>query len=166
MESNASQILPWDSDIDVQMTVDTMQFLASYYNLSVWHYHLPHIPEGRDYILEMNPDFAINGPNDKWNMIDGRWIDTETGLFIDITTLRPNKTARAEGVEGALMCKDRHHYLVRYAMHDRIGWRDINSNLFRRKRYFPCEKVCLKTLPSRYRSTTNGCWKKNTPKGR
>ncbi|MCJ1376357.1 hypothetical protein MMC20_007599 [Loxospora ochrophaea] len=105
------KILPWDSDIDVQMTVDTMQFLASYYNLSVWHYHLPHIPEGRDYILEMNPDFAINGPNDKWNMIDGRWIDTETGLFIDITTLRPNKTARAEGVEGALMCKDRHHYL-------------------------------------------------------
>ena len=106
------QILPWDSDIDVQMTVETLSFLASYYNMSVFHHHLPHIPEGRDYLFEINPGFATEGPFDKLNMIDARWIDMETGLFIDITTVRPNHTARALGVEGALMCKDKHKYLV------------------------------------------------------
>ena len=107
------QILPWDSDIDVQMTVNTLEFLASYYNMSVFHYHLPRIPEGRDYMLEINPGFSTVGPFDKLNMIDARWIDMETGLFIDVTTVRPNTTARALGIEGALQCKDKHHYLVR-----------------------------------------------------
>ena len=109
----AHQILPWDSDIDVQMSVETLSFLASYYNMSVFHYHLPHIPEGRDYLFEINPGFATEGPFDSLNMIDARWIDTDTGLFIDITTVRPNETARALGLEGALKCKDRHSYLVR-----------------------------------------------------
>jgi len=95
------------------MTVDTLSFLASYYNMSVFHYHLPHIPEGRDYLFEINPGFATEGPFDQLNMIDARWIDTQTGLFIDITTVRPNVTARALGVRGALKCKDRHSYLVR-----------------------------------------------------
>jgi len=95
------------------MTVDTLSFLASYYNMSVFHYHLPHIPEGRDYHFEINPGFATEGPFDQLNMIDARWIDTQTGLFIDITTVRPNVTARALGVRGALKCKDRHSYLVR-----------------------------------------------------
>ena len=107
------QILPWDSDVDVQMTVDTLSFLASYYNMSVFHYHLPHIPQGRDYLFEINPGFATEGQFDQLNMIDARWIDTETGLFIDVTTVRPNQTARALGVDGALKCKDRHSYLVR-----------------------------------------------------
>ncbi|MCJ1304277.1 hypothetical protein MMC08_007089 [Hypocenomyce scalaris] len=105
------KILPWDSDIDVQVTLDTMHFLATYYNLTMHHYHLPHIHEGRDYMLEVNPSYVNGDPKDKLNMIDARWIDTETGLFIDITTIRVNETARAQGVEGALMCKDRHHYL-------------------------------------------------------
>ena len=95
------------------MTVETLSFLASYYNMSVHHHHLPHIPQGRDYLFEINPGFASEGPFDKLNMIDARWIDTETGLFIDITTVRPNNTARNLGIEGSLMCKDKHHYLVR-----------------------------------------------------
>ncbi|MCJ1476226.1 hypothetical protein MMC13_004892 [Lambiella insularis] len=108
------KILPWDSDIDVQMSVETLSFLASYYNMSLFHYTLPHIPEGRDYLFEINPGFATEGPFDKLNMIDARWIDTDTGLFIDVTVVRPNDTARALGVEGALQCKDKHHYLVPY----------------------------------------------------
>lgn len=65
---------------------------------------------GRDYLLEINPHYNIRSTEDKLNVIDARWIDTETGLFIDISTIRRNWT---DGVEaGALMCKDRHHYLV------------------------------------------------------
>lgn len=35
-----------------------------------------------------------------------------TGLFIDITAVRANETARKRGVKGALKCKDRHEYTV------------------------------------------------------
>ncbi|KAI9728522.1 MAG: hypothetical protein M1834_007660 [Cirrosporium novae-zelandiae] len=88
-----------------------MYFLADYYNMTVHHFKLPHVPEGRDYMLEINPYMKNPSTEDRNNKIDARWIDTETGQFIDITSLRPNHTAREEGVEGALMCKDNHHYL-------------------------------------------------------
>lgn len=52
----------------------------------------------------------MNDAVDEANMIDGRWIDTDTGLFIDITTLRTNQTALALGIKGAMMVKDKHHY--------------------------------------------------------
>ena len=89
----------------------------------MFHYRLPHVPNGRDYLLEINPGFATEGKYDKLNMIDARWIDTETGLFIDITSVRPNFTARSMGVEGALMCKDNHHYLVCVQSYERERWR-------------------------------------------
>ncbi|KAK5165904.1 mannosyltransferase [Saxophila tyrrhenica] len=44
-------------------------------------------------------------------MIDARWNDMDVGLFIDITTLRRNKTADALGTDGAMMVKDKHHYM-------------------------------------------------------
>ena len=34
-----------------------------------------------------------------------------SGLYIDITTLHHNETAQAEGIEGAMMCKDLHGYM-------------------------------------------------------
>ena len=89
-----------------------MHFLASYYNMTVHHHRLPHIPEGRDYMLEINPHYVERTEADRLNVIDARWIDTETGLFIDITTIRRDDTRVLNGVEGALMVKDRHHYLV------------------------------------------------------
>lgn len=85
-------------------------------------YHFPLVPgglpgvlsPGRNYLLEINPHYSIGGTEDKSNVIDARWIDTETGLFIDISTIRKNWTAIEADVEGALMCKDRHHYLVSF----------------------------------------------------
>lgn len=90
-----------------------MYFLAKYYNMTEYHYMLPDLPKGNgNYMLEINPNFVYRGTDDKDNVIDARWIDTDTGLFIDITTVRKNYTAIEEGIEGALMCKDRHHYFV------------------------------------------------------
>jgi hypothetical protein len=108
------QILPWDSDIDVQVSEATIAYLAEYYNMTEYHFSLPDIETGRNYLLEINPHYTIRGTEDKLNVIDGRWIDTDTGLFIDISTVRKNYTAIAQGITGALMCKDRHHYLVRF----------------------------------------------------
>jgi len=105
------RIMPWDSDVDVQMSYSSMDYLAKFYNMTVHHFKLPNIAEGRDYMLEVNPHYTNDSVLDRLNVIDARWIDTETGLFIDITTLRPNKTAESQGKKGVMMCKDRHHYL-------------------------------------------------------
>ncbi|KAK5122902.1 hypothetical protein LTR85_003467 [Meristemomyces frigidus] len=104
------KILPWDSDLDVMVSEKSIHHLAQYYNMTVHHYQLPGLDEGRDYMLEVNPHYT-NDSVESANKIDARWIDTDTGLFIDITTLRRNKTAQAQGIEGAMMVKDKHHYL-------------------------------------------------------
>ncbi len=106
------QILPWDTDLDLQVSEETIHFLARYYNMTEYHFSLPGLSAGRDYLLEINPHYMIGGTNDTLNVIDARWIDTETGLFIDVSTVRKNWTAIEDGVEGALMCKDKHHYFV------------------------------------------------------
>ena len=103
--------MPWDSDIDVQVSESTISFLAKYYNMTEYHYALPGVPNGRTYLLEINPNYIIRDQADYLNVIDARWIDTENGLFIDISTVRPDTIKRSEGVRGALMCKDKHAYL-------------------------------------------------------
>ena len=80
--------------------------------MTEYHFTLPGISSGRSYLLEINPHYTLRGIEDNLNVIDARWIDTDTGLFIDISTVRRNYTAINGGIEGALMCKDRHHYLV------------------------------------------------------
>lgn len=104
------KILPWDSDLDVMVSEKSIHHLAQYYNMTIHHYHLPGLDEGRDYMLEVNPHYN-NDSIESANKIDARWIDTDTGLYIDITTLRRNKTAEALGIDGAMMVKDKHHYM-------------------------------------------------------
>jgi phosphorylcholine metabolism protein LicD len=104
------QILPWDSDVDVQISESSIHYIAAYYNMSVFHYETPRIPIGRDYLLEVNPHYKNREQSDRLNVIDARWIDTESGLFIDITTARYNLT-HPDGV-GMLSCKDGHEYKV------------------------------------------------------
>lgn len=97
------KILPWDTDIDVQMTFRSVGFLARYYNMTVHDY------EGKQYMLEINPGYVNGSYADRLNVIDGRWIDVQTGLFIDITAvrLRPQSGGRV------VATKDRHEQQVR-----------------------------------------------------
>ncbi|KAF8848272.1 hypothetical protein BDZ45DRAFT_563170, partial [Acephala macrosclerotiorum] len=106
------KILPWDSDSDVQVSEASIHYLASYYNMSIFHYKTPRIPEGRDYMLEVNPHYVNREQSDKLNVIDARWVDTTSGLFIDITTARYNHTHPAG--PGMLSCKDGHEYRDSY----------------------------------------------------
>lgn len=108
------QIFPWDSDLDVQVSEATIHFLAEYYNMTEHHFKLPGVPGGRTYLLEINPHYVIRSTEDTNNMIDARWIDTSSGLFIDITAVRKDDEKRNEGNPGALMCKDGHRYDVCY----------------------------------------------------
>lgn len=102
-----------------------MHYLAKYYNMSEFHYELPGITDGRSYLLEVNPHYMNSSVTDWLNVIDARWIDTDTGLFIDISTIRKNWTAIAEGLEGALMVKDKHHYNVRQLSDKEVLLRSI-----------------------------------------
>lgn len=61
-------------------------------------------------MLEINPHYINPAQTDKLNVIDARWIDTENGLFIDITTARYNHSHPAG--PGMLICKDGHEYRV------------------------------------------------------
>ena len=92
--------------------MDTLSFLYNYYQLYVFHYDFPNYEDGKNYMLEINPNYLISDKWDHLNGIDARWIDMQTGIFIDITAVRVNETAKALGVED-LMCKDRHRYNVR-----------------------------------------------------
>lgn len=105
------KIMPWDSDIDVQITEKSMQHLADFYNMTVHSFSLPYTQESRDYLLEVNPNWANPSTADSKNKIDARWLDMTSGLYVDITTLRRDTQAEARGVKGALMCKDKHRYL-------------------------------------------------------
>jgi hypothetical protein len=62
-------------------------------------------------MLEVNPHYIISDQKDRKNVIDARWIDTTSGLFIDITTARYNLTHPAGA--GMISCKDGHEYRVR-----------------------------------------------------
>ncbi|CAG8955697.1 hypothetical protein HYFRA_00010963 [Hymenoscyphus fraxineus] len=98
------KILPWDSDSDVQVTEATMSYLASFYNMTTYYYQTPRIPDGREYMLEINPHYINRSQLDSLNVIDARWVDMESGLFIDITAVRYDPDL------GLLECKDGHQY--------------------------------------------------------
>lgn len=104
--------MPWDSDIDVQVSETTLHFMAKYYNMTEHHFELPDVPDGRTYLMEINPNFVARTREDRANVIDARWIDTSSGIFIDITAVRKDYEARDRGQEGALMCKDSHRFNV------------------------------------------------------
>lgn len=104
------KIFPWDNDLDVQISEPTIHFLAEYYNMTEHHFDIPGVEGGRSYLLEINPHYVVKSIEDKLNVIDGRWIDMSSGLFIDITAVRKDDEKRAKGDPEALMCKDKHHY--------------------------------------------------------
>ncbi|KAF6815991.1 hypothetical protein CSOJ01_03260 [Colletotrichum sojae] len=106
------QALPWDSDADVQVTENGIKFLAAYYNMTTWFYKYPGVPEGRFFQLEVNPNYAYRGQDDTENFVDARWIDMESGLFIDITAASYVEN-HPEG-EGVLASKDGHEYRDTY----------------------------------------------------
>jgi hypothetical protein len=121
------KVFPWDSDVDVQMSESSMRYIADWYNMTVHHYRFPANDDGvglggRDYLLEINPNYSNESVHDIHNRIDARWIDMDSGLFIDITTLRANRTAQALGITGMMMCKDLHWYRERdvYPLRDSI----------------------------------------------
>jgi hypothetical protein len=107
------KFLPWDNDIDVQVSAETMRKMVSY---NMTEYSFPSTAEitPRRYLLDINPHYTIASFKDVANKIDGRWIDTSNGKYIDITAVHvsagPSKDTTI--AQGMLFSKDGHQYGV------------------------------------------------------
>ncbi|KAJ1558290.1 hypothetical protein HK405_014011 [Cladochytrium tenue] len=102
-------VLPWDDDIDVQMTFRDLEMLAARYNGTRW--------EGR-FLVDVNPN-AVNRFRQRRNIIDARFIDTHTGRFVDVTALgsplAPSVIAAANASDAdavLVSCKSVHNYTL------------------------------------------------------
>jgi len=107
------KIMPWDSDLDVQVSGSTLEWLGQNLNMTTHNYTFlddQGKEEQRQYLLDVNPHSAARVRGDGMNVIDARWIDMQSGLFIDITGLSEIMPATKPGV---WMCKNMHQYPTR-----------------------------------------------------
>ncbi|KAJ1541889.1 hypothetical protein HK405_010339, partial [Cladochytrium tenue] len=70
-------LLPWDDDVDMQLTFRDLLRLADEFNQTVW--------EDR-FLVDVNPNLYARFHQDH-NVVDARFIDTRSGRFIDLTAL-------------------------------------------------------------------------------
>jgi len=105
-----SKLLPWDWDVDVQVTGNTMAYLRGNLNMTFHNYTgeaKDGSPISRQYLLDVNPHSVDEYFEDGQNIIDARWIDVNNGLFIDITAVRETRPKTNPGV---LNDKNSHYY--------------------------------------------------------
>ena len=110
------KLLPWDTDLDVQVSAESIAFLAKSHNMTEYRYPVSEGEAPRTYLLDLNPHYNIVSRQDVANKIDGRWIDTTTGKFIDITAVHRDKSDRVKEKSGRLFCKDGHQYKVGFLL--------------------------------------------------
>jgi len=125
------QILPWDWDIDTQVSGETLAYMASHLNRTIYTYTSSSSPSSlskrtpdspsttRKYLLDVNPYARERHRGDGMNIIDARWIDTRNGLYIDITGL---SELNPESEPGIWSCKNKHKYRTRdlYPMRESV----------------------------------------------
>ncbi|KAL2205787.1 hypothetical protein CC79DRAFT_823605 [Sarocladium strictum] len=108
------RIMPWDLDLDVQVTANTMQYMGDNWNRTehAWNYTVPHEHGKHNEIVQTKYLFDINPHHndtevDRMNIIDARWIDMKTGMYIDLTVLKERKPDTKPGVWS---CTNNHRY--------------------------------------------------------
>ncbi|KAF2878379.1 LicD family-domain-containing protein [Massariosphaeria phaeospora] len=111
--------LPWDWDMDTQVSEATLQYLGEKHNHTKHEYTSDDGKTKREYILDINPWLWERERGDGMNIIDARWVDTRNGLFIDITGLSEIHPDTAPGV---WRCKNNHKYetLELYPMRETV----------------------------------------------
>lgn len=101
------QILPWDWDLDVQVSGESLAHMARFLNYTSYTYKSGTVE--RVYFLDVNPYYMERTRGDGWNIIDARWIDVRNGLFIDITGI---SEVNPEEQPGVWSCKNEHEYVM------------------------------------------------------
>ncbi|KAG4030051.1 hypothetical protein MFRU_013g00750 [Monilinia fructicola] len=107
------KIMPWDWDLDTQVSSATLAWLGENMNMTT-HNYTGRAEDGssftRQYLLDVNPWNWERVRGDGMNVIDARWIDLRNGLFIDITGLAEVNPSTQPGVWS---CKNYHRYRTR-----------------------------------------------------
>lgn len=108
-------MLPWDWDIDTQVSGPTLIYLGKQFNGSIYDYSSSdsdpdqHPVVERKYLLDVNPAIVERDRGNGDNTIDARWIDIRNGLYIDVTGLWETQPVEQPGVWS---CKNYHHYRI------------------------------------------------------
>ncbi len=96
----------------MQIAEPSIFYLAAYYNTTTFAVKQPRVRGRRRYLLQLSPhalDREQRGESPE--TADAMWIDTETGLALDVYAVRYNLTH--PGGEGMLSCKDGSDIMVR-----------------------------------------------------
>jgi len=115
------RIMPWDYDLDVQVSTATLYWLGKNMNRTEHGYTYEEdvtvtdqgrqmsevVMRNRTYLLDINPHHVELTRGDGMNIIDARWIDTSNGMFIDITGLAERDP---DNRPGEWSCKNYHLY--------------------------------------------------------
>ena len=116
-----AKMLPWDWDIDTQVSDATLRYMAEHHNSSMYSYvssldtefdpaTSKQVPVSRTYHLDVNPAIYTRYRNSGDNIIDARWIDVRNGLYIDITGVAETMPQESPGI---WTCKNYHKYKTR-----------------------------------------------------
>ena len=108
------KVFPWESDIDMHVALPDLEFLARYYNMSVFSFQAADAPNDaiKQYLLDINPNYPERfvGRLDN-NRIDARWVDMANGAYIDITAIHQlDSRAQEKGRPLLWQTKDGHVY--------------------------------------------------------
>lgn len=91
---------PWDNDIDVQMPIFDLHKLSLHFNQTLI------VEDANDgygrYFLDCGTFIGLRDKGNGLNNIDARFIDVDTGLYIDITGLAVSKEATPDRYKSAL----------------------------------------------------------------
>jgi phosphorylcholine metabolism protein LicD len=106
------KIMPWDWDLDTQVSGETLEYLGKHHNMTFHDYTDTSMTDPTKtittkYLLDINPNARERVRGDGMNVIDARWINTENGLFIDITGL---SETHPDNQPGIWSCKNYHKY--------------------------------------------------------
>jgi phosphorylcholine metabolism protein LicD len=108
------KIMPWDYDLDVQVSNETMAYMAKHFNRTMHLYEYVDEKTGmqanKTFLLDVNPHSLDLTRGDGQNVIDARWIDIENGMFVDITGLAEREKEKNPGLWS---CKNYHRYRTR-----------------------------------------------------
>lgn len=104
-----AQILPWDWDLDTQVSSNTLIYLSECLNQTVYNYtgSKPGNGRKRQYLLDVNPASQDRHRGDGQNVIDARWTDISNGIYTDITGI---SELNYDTEPGVLSDKNFHQY--------------------------------------------------------
>ncbi|KAG0664162.1 hypothetical protein C6P44_001234 [Monosporozyma unispora] len=79
------ETFPWDEDFDLQLPIKHLNYLAQYFNQSIV-LEDPREGNGR-YLVDVSSSITVRTNGNGNNNIDARFIDLDSGLYIDLTGL-------------------------------------------------------------------------------